>query len=78
MHTILFDNLFLSSIMSHLFLHYTGTTATHGSMTVSPSDAEAQATFILDKMGAALWCVGATWHDVIRTRAYLPYAGEGL
>jgi aryl-alcohol dehydrogenase-like predicted oxidoreductase/enamine deaminase RidA (YjgF/YER057c/UK114 family) len=49
-----------------------GTTATHGAGTVvCPDDAEAQATYILDKIAASLSALGASLEDVVRTRAYV-------
>ena len=49
-----------------------GTTATHGSdRVVAPGDAGAQATYILDKIGASLNALGASMEDVVRTRVYL-------
>ena len=49
-----------------------GTTATHGSdRVVAPGDAGAQATYILDKIGASLHALGASMEDVVRTRVYL-------
>ncbi|WP_083590723.1 aldo/keto reductase [Aurantimonas sp. 22II-16-19i] len=49
-----------------------GTTATHGrDRVVAPGDAGAQATYILDKIGASLNALGASMEDVVRTRVYL-------
>ena len=49
-----------------------GTTATSGaSRAVAVGDAEAQTTFILDKILAALSALGADAEDVVRTRIYL-------
>jgi aryl-alcohol dehydrogenase-like predicted oxidoreductase/enamine deaminase RidA (YjgF/YER057c/UK114 family) len=49
-----------------------GTTATHGAGTiVCPGDAEAQAVYILDKIGAAIEALGGSLDDVVRTRIYL-------
>lgn len=54
----------------------TGTTATHGSMVVSPGDAEAQATFVLDKIKAAIQSLGGTLQDVVRTRVFVADVSE--
>ncbi len=49
-----------------------GTTATAGrNRMVAPGDAGAQATFVLDKIIAALHALGAEPEDVIRTRVYI-------
>ncbi|MFV0383587.1 aldo/keto reductase [Paracoccus sp. (in: a-proteobacteria)] len=49
-----------------------GTTATHGAdHAVAPDNAGAQATFILDKIAAALRAHGAGPEHVVRTRIYL-------
>ncbi len=49
-----------------------GTTATHGDgRVICRGDAEAQAVYILDKIGASLQAVGARLDDVVRTRVYL-------
>ncbi|SMX36837.1 aldo/keto reductase [Maliponia aquimaris] len=49
-----------------------GTTATAGhSRRVAPDDAGAQATYVLDKILAALAALGAAAEDVVRTRIYL-------
>ncbi|WP_298922317.1 aldo/keto reductase [uncultured Roseobacter sp.] len=54
-----------------------GTTATAGlDRSVAPGDAEAQTTFILDKIAAALTALGASMDDVIRTRVYLTDADD--
>jgi enamine deaminase RidA (YjgF/YER057c/UK114 family) len=54
-----------------------GTTATHGAdRCVGPGDAGAQATFILDKIAAALRPLGGTLADVVRTRIYLKDVGD--
>lgn len=49
-----------------------GTTATHGQdHTVAPGDAGAQATYILDKIAAAIRALGGRPSDILRTRMYL-------
>lgn len=49
-----------------------GTTATHGvDRTVAPGDAGAQATYILDKIAAAVRTLGGDPKDILRTRMYL-------
>ncbi len=49
-----------------------GTTATAGAdRVVAESDAEAQTTFVLDKIMAALAALGASAKDVVRTRIYI-------
>ena len=53
-------------------VHVSGTTATHGADRIAaPGDAGAQATYILDKIVAALRALGATPEDVIKTRIML-------
>jgi aryl-alcohol dehydrogenase-like predicted oxidoreductase/enamine deaminase RidA (YjgF/YER057c/UK114 family) len=53
-----------------------GTTATHGAdHCVAPGDAEAQTTYVLDKIAAALAAFGASMQDVVRTRVYLQDVG---
>ncbi|MHA6345300.1 aldo/keto reductase [Roseivivax sp. CAU 1761] len=54
-----------------------GTTATHGAArVVAPDDAGAQATYVLDKILAALSALGARAEDVVRTRIYLTDAAD--
>lgn len=54
-----------------------GTTATHGAgLVVAPGDAEAQATYILDKIEASIEALGGCIEDVVRTRVYLTDAAE--
>lgn len=49
-----------------------GTTATHGhDHDVAPGNARAQATYILDKISAAITALGGSMADVIRTRTYV-------
>jgi aryl-alcohol dehydrogenase-like predicted oxidoreductase/enamine deaminase RidA (YjgF/YER057c/UK114 family) len=49
-----------------------GTTATHGAnRCVAPGDAGAQATYILDKIAAAIGALGGSMEDVVRTRIHL-------
>ncbi len=49
-----------------------GTTATHGAgQLVGAGDAAAQATYILDKVAAAISSLGGHIEDVVRTRVYL-------
>jgi aryl-alcohol dehydrogenase-like predicted oxidoreductase/enamine deaminase RidA (YjgF/YER057c/UK114 family) len=49
-----------------------GTTATHGAdRRVAPGHAGGQATYILDKIAAAIAALGGTMEDVVRTRVYL-------
>jgi enamine deaminase RidA (YjgF/YER057c/UK114 family) len=49
-----------------------GTTATAGrDRVVAGGDAEAQTTFVLDKILAALAALGARAEDVVRTRIYI-------
>ena len=52
-------------------IHVSGTTATHGSMKVGGDDPEAQATFVLDKIAAAVESLGGKMRDVVRTRIYV-------
>jgi enamine deaminase RidA (YjgF/YER057c/UK114 family) len=54
-----------------------GTTATHGAdRCVAPGDAGAQATYILDKIAAAIAALGGSLEDVVRTRIYLRDASK--
>ena len=54
-----------------------GTTATdEGGQLVGPGDPEAQARFIIEKIGRALAAVGASLDDVVRTRVYLARADD--
>lgn len=49
-----------------------GTTATHGvDHTVAPGSAQAQATYILDKIAAAVIALGGTPADILRTCMYV-------
>ena len=48
-----------------------GTTATHGELAVSKSDAAAQAHFVIDKIEASLESLGAKLADVVRTRVFV-------
>ncbi len=49
-----------------------GTTATHGhDHDIAPGHAQAQATYILDKISATLTALGGSMADVVRTRTYL-------
>lgn len=53
-------------------IRVSGTTATHGGARgVSPGDAAAQTTYILDKILAAVAALGGKPEDVVRTRIYL-------
>jgi aryl-alcohol dehydrogenase-like predicted oxidoreductase/enamine deaminase RidA (YjgF/YER057c/UK114 family) len=54
-----------------------GTTATHGAGTiVCPGDAEGQAVYTLDKIGAAIEALGGRMEQVVRTRVYLKDAAR--
>lgn len=58
-------------------IRVSGTTATHGGdRCVSPGDAGAQATYILDKILAAIAALGGKAEDVVRTRIYLRHATQ--
>ena len=48
-----------------------GTTATHGALSVGRDDPTAQAHFILDKIEATINSLGGTLSDVVRTRIYV-------
>ncbi len=48
-----------------------GTTATHGALSVGIDDPIAQAHFVVDKIEAALVSLGAKLADVVRTRIYV-------
>ena len=53
-------------------IRVSGTTATDGvSRRVAPGDPAAQATFILDKIAAAIVALGGRLEDVVQTRVYL-------
>jgi aryl-alcohol dehydrogenase-like predicted oxidoreductase/enamine deaminase RidA (YjgF/YER057c/UK114 family) len=53
-------------------IRVSGTTATDaGGRNVAPGNAGAQATFILDKIDAAITALGGRMEDVVRTRVYL-------
>jgi enamine deaminase RidA (YjgF/YER057c/UK114 family) len=53
-------------------IRVSGTTATDGAgRIVAPGDPGAQATYILDKISAALSALGGRMEDVVRTRVYL-------
>ena len=54
-----------------------GTTATDDDgQLVGPDDPEAQARFIIEKIGRALAAVGSSLSDVVRTRVYLTRADD--
>ena len=54
-----------------------GTTATDDDgQLVGPDDPEAQARFIIEKIGRALAAVGASLSDVVRTRVYITRADD--
>ncbi len=56
-----------------------GTTATEGAdRMVAPGDAGAQATYVLDKILAALGALGARAEDVVRTRIYITDEADAL
>lgn len=49
-----------------------GTTATHGhDHDVAPGHAQAQATYILDKISATVTALGGSMSDIVRTRTYV-------
>jgi aryl-alcohol dehydrogenase-like predicted oxidoreductase/enamine deaminase RidA (YjgF/YER057c/UK114 family) len=48
-----------------------GTTATHGSLSIGAGDPTAQTDFIIDKIEAVLESFGAKLSDVVRTRIYV-------
>jgi len=48
-----------------------GTTATHGSISIGSGDPIAQADFILDKIQATIESLGGSLDDVVRTRIYI-------
>ena len=48
-----------------------GTTATHGQLSVAAKDATAQTDFVIDKIESALESLGAKLSDVVRTRIYV-------
>lgn len=48
-----------------------GTTATHGSLPMGGNDPAAQTHFVIDKIEGALQSLGATIHDVVRTRIFI-------
>jgi enamine deaminase RidA (YjgF/YER057c/UK114 family) len=58
-------------------IRVSGTTATHGAdRCVAPGDAAAQATYILDKIAAAISALGGSMDDIVRTRIYLRDAAK--
>lgn len=48
-----------------------GTTATHGNKIIGGNDPAAQTHFIIDKIEGALQSVGASIHDIVRTRIFV-------
>lgn len=48
-----------------------GTTATHGSISIGLGDPEAQAHFIIDKIQGSIESLGGKLEDVVRTRVYV-------
>ena len=52
-------------------IHVAGTTASHGDRLIGGRDPAAQTHFIIDKIEGALMSLGATLHDVVRTRVYI-------
>lgn len=48
-----------------------GTTATHGTKAMGGQDPAAQTHFVIDKIEGALQSLGATIHDVVRTRIFI-------
>lgn len=48
-----------------------GTTATHGSISIGVDDPEAQAHFIIDKIEGSIESLGGKLSDVVRTRVYV-------
>ena len=48
-----------------------GTTATHGSRVIGGKDPAAQACFVLDKIEAALFSLGGSIENVVRTRIFV-------
>merc|ERR1711957_751772 len=48
-----------------------GTTATHGTLAIGPSDAQAQACFVLDKIESSVQALGGQLSDIVRTRIYV-------
>jgi enamine deaminase RidA (YjgF/YER057c/UK114 family) len=59
------------------YVHVAGTTATDGQgSVVGPGDPYAQASYALEKIGAALAQAGASFRDVVRTRMYVTDIGR--
>jgi aryl-alcohol dehydrogenase-like predicted oxidoreductase/enamine deaminase RidA (YjgF/YER057c/UK114 family) len=58
-------------------IHVAGTTATDpAGRAIAPGDAAAQATYILDKIEAAIVALGGRMADVVRTRVFLRDIGD--
>lgn len=53
-----------------------GTTAMHGDRLIGGNDPAAQTHFVLDKIEGALRSLGASLHDVVRTRVYVTDQGH--
>ncbi len=52
-------------------IYVSGTTATHGTRIIGGHDPASQTHFVIDKIEAALESLGATLHDVVRTRVFV-------
>ncbi len=52
-------------------IHVAGTTASHGDRLIGGRDPGAQTHFVIDKIEGALQSLGATLHDVVRTRIFI-------
>lgn len=48
-----------------------GTTSTHRTLAVAPTDAQAQACFVLDKVESSVKALGGQLSDIVRTRIYV-------
>ena len=53
-----------------------GTTATHGERVIGGRDTAAQTHFVIDKLEGAIRSLGGSLEDVVRTRIFVPAAGD--
>ena len=52
-------------------IHVSGTTASHGQLTIGGDDVSAQTHFAIDKIEGALQSLGSCLEDVVRTRIFI-------
>lgn len=53
-----------------------GTTATHGDLTIGGTDSTAQTHFVVDKIDGAIQSLGGRLEDVVRTRVFIRNLGD--